>query len=286
MIAYLLFRFVAFFFWLMPFWLLYRLSDLLYWVFYGLGYRYKVVMSNLERVFPQYSLEKRQQIAKDFYRHFADIVVEGLKGIYLSKEQAMKRYHIPNPDGPSETFYQQGKSAIFVGAHYGNWEWGALGVAGQVKPTCVVIFKPIKNRYIHEYIIRSRSKYGTRMVSAKDTRMIFKELEEEKHEPALYFLLADQHPSNKEEAHWVDFFGAKTPFLHGPAKYAKKYNLPVCFIHQKRLRRGYYQTTGEYLIDDTSQLSAEEITQRFAQRLQAMIEENPSIWLWSHKRWK
>src|SRR5882672_25983 len=58
---------------LLPFPVLYLLSDVLYFVLYFVaGYRRKVVMNNLLLAFPEKTNEERKAIARKFYRRFTD----------------------------------------------------------------------------------------------------------------------------------------------------------------------------------------------------------------------
>ena len=79
---------------LLPMWILYRLSDILYFlVYYIIGYRKKVVRKNLKNSFPEKSDRERLSIEKKFYAFFCDYIVETLKKFSISDEQMKKRMH-------------------------------------------------------------------------------------------------------------------------------------------------------------------------------------------------
>ena len=72
---------------LLPFWVLYRFSTLLYVLFYHVvGYRKKVVRGNLELVFPNKPEKEINRIEKEFYKHMCDMFLETVKTMSLSKE--------------------------------------------------------------------------------------------------------------------------------------------------------------------------------------------------------
>lgn len=83
------------------------------------GYRRKVVQQNLRACFPELSETRRKQIEHDVYRNLVDILVEGIKGFTMTREQFLKRHRVVNPEviGP---FLESGKSVIGVTAHYNN----------------------------------------------------------------------------------------------------------------------------------------------------------------------
>ena len=71
-----------------PFSVLYVLSDFLRLVIYNLlGYRKKIVRSNLKKAFPYKSNEELIWIEKKFYKHFCDItLVQPAKALFLSTQ--------------------------------------------------------------------------------------------------------------------------------------------------------------------------------------------------------
>ncbi|HMD00922.1 MAG TPA: hypothetical protein VKH37_12250, partial [Ferruginibacter sp.] len=84
------------FFWLLsilPLRVLYILSDCIYGiVFYLIGYRRDVVMSNLEIAFPEKTIAERKLIAKKFYHNLIDTFIETVKMISASKKLILKRF--------------------------------------------------------------------------------------------------------------------------------------------------------------------------------------------------
>src|SRR5688572_9841397 len=84
---------------LLPFFLLYRVSDFLFVVLYYLvGYRRKVVQSNLRNSFPEKSEAELRRIEKRFYRHLSDLILEVVKSYNMSRHQVRKRIPIVNPE--------------------------------------------------------------------------------------------------------------------------------------------------------------------------------------------
>ena len=71
----------------MPLSVLYLLADFLYFLaFYIIGYRKKVVWQNLKNSFPEKTDEELKRIQKDFYRHLAEVFIETLKILSISKK--------------------------------------------------------------------------------------------------------------------------------------------------------------------------------------------------------
>ena len=77
---------------LLPFWMHYLLSDLLYLLAYKMiGYRKKVVRRNLATSFPEKSKEELLQIEKAFYHFLGDYLAESVKLMSISKKNLKKR---------------------------------------------------------------------------------------------------------------------------------------------------------------------------------------------------
>ncbi len=282
-IGYFLFRVVVGLFSIIPFSLLYFFSDGLFYLFYYVTkYRKKVVVQNLKNSFPEKSAAEIEQITKDFYRNFCDILLEGIKGLSMSKQELVKRYRITNPEFLN-AYCDKNSSLIAVGSHFTNWEWGVLCSSLQVKHKTIGFYMPLSNKTIDTYIKESRAAWGMYLVSVRET---LKGFESNKETPCIYILLSDQSPSNKEKAVWLNFMNQNTAFLHGAEKYAQLCNYPVVFIDIKRVKRGFYEVEFSLLSENPLETKPTEITKLFAKKLEKTILYKPAHWLWSHRRWK
>jgi KDO2-lipid IV(A) lauroyltransferase len=77
-----------------------------------------------------------------------------------------------------------------------------------------------------------------------------------------------------------------TVFFYGGARYAIKHNCVPVYVHILQVKRGYYKIFVKVIKDDVSNTSPDEIVQGFANLLEEQLNNYPSDWLWSHKRWK
>jgi KDO2-lipid IV(A) lauroyltransferase len=282
-LVYFLFRIFVACFSLLPFRILYGISDFICFVLYRVaGYRKKVVMQNLVTSFPGKSRKEIEAIANGFYHHLADLLIESLKAFSASEEEIVSRYRI-KPSGFMEQVYHAGKSVIIVLGHYNNWEWTGLASGSQIIHKPVGFYKPMSNRYVNEFVRRTRVKGRSETVSVNDTIAVFKK---DWGEPVGFGMIADQSPSSARLAYWVPFLNQDTATLHGPEKYARHYNLPVVYFDCRKIKRGYYE--GEFLLlcDNPSETRTGEITAKFMKMLEESIRKNPEFYLWSHKRWK
>ena len=108
---------------LLPLWILYRISDLLFLLFISIiPYRKKVVQSNIEKSFPDVSPRDQSVLVRGFYRHFSDLLIESIKNLSISKVELLRRMKVVNPEVLQE-LEKKGKSVLFVSGHFNNWEW-------------------------------------------------------------------------------------------------------------------------------------------------------------------
>jgi len=245
-------------------------------------YRKKVILENLRNSFPEKSEKEIREITRKTYRNLSDLVVESIKTFTMPTKQVTKRFKIINPE-IIDQYYLKGQSVIGVTAHYGNWEWGAMAGSLQIKHRAIAIYKPLTNKYIDNFIKRTRAENGTLLKSIYKTTETFESL---KNQTCIFLLVADQSPSSTKKAIWVDFLNQDTACLHGPEKHARANNYPVIYLHIQRVRRGYYELKAEVLIENPAEVEEGEVTRRYMNKLEHIIREKPEDWLWSHKRWK
>ncbi|MEM1320747.1 MAG: lysophospholipid acyltransferase family protein [Bacteroidota bacterium] len=282
-LAYFILRLIVALFALLPFWYLYRLSDgLAFLLHYLLRYRRGVIDRNLKAAFPQKSEAEWAHIRRKFYTHFTDVLLESIKGLSLGEAELRRRYRYLNAPLPDQVG-QQRSSAILVGSHLGNWEWGVLSVSLWMQTPVMGVFKPLSNEYVEGYLNRLRRQWGLQLCSMKQAgRVIFKPGQPN----TLFVFIADQTPSDTQNAHWLPFLHQDTPFLPGPDKVARKTSYPVYYFDIRRVKRGYYEVKFEELAVEPGGLPEGEISRRFARRLEQRLQEEPYDWLWSHRRWK
>jgi KDO2-lipid IV(A) lauroyltransferase len=268
---------------LLPFPLLYGLSDFLFFLFYYvLGYRKKIVLGNIQRSFPEKTAREHKEIARKFYRHFCDLILESLKTFTISEKQVAKRVTCKNPEMINK-YYNQGRSVIIAGGHYNNWEIFAVGVDQLIKHKAVGIYKPLSNKYFDDKIRKTRSKYGLYMISTKIVKRVF---DEEKNNLIATIFAIDQSPSNSNNCYWMKFLNQDTGVLFGVEKYAREYDFAVVYGRINKEKRGHYSFEFFPACDNPKETGYGEITETVTKMLERDIQEIPEYWLWTHRRWK
>jgi KDO2-lipid IV(A) lauroyltransferase len=268
---------------LLPFGCYYLISDVFYlFVFYILRYRKNVVFANLRNSFPEKSDEELKKIQKTFFKHFADILLESFKIIHLTEKKMKKRWQFENIEIFDELLAKN-KNILLVSAHYGNWEWFSI-FGKMINYKFIALYKSLSSNNFDNFLRKLREKYGLETVSMD---LAFKRMLKLKSENTsnIVWFAADQAPP-KDTLFWTTFLNQETAFFLGPEKLAKKLDYSIVYLDVYRVKRGYYKAKFTLLFENTINTNEFEITKTHVKHLENVIKENPSSWLWSHKRWK
>ncbi|NHF59943.1 lysophospholipid acyltransferase family protein [Flavobacteriaceae bacterium TP-CH-4] len=268
----------------LPMWLLYRFSDVLFLVvYYGIGYRKKVVRSNLVAAFPDKDLDEIQKIEHAFYRHFCDLGFEAVKTLTISEQSMERRFVVKNPEVPG-TYLENRQNVLVYAAHLGNWEW-LVCMPLYIKHSMHTFYKPLQNNYFNDLFLLVRQRFGVQCTKAKDGyRLVLTQMKRGK--AVLYCLIADQSPRLNEEKSWQDFFGMRTAFLTGPDKIGARTNAVFLFPYLTKTGRGRYELEFKHFHNSQRANDQSDPINGFSKTLEKTIKQFPFLWLWSHRRWK
>ena len=269
---------------LLPFGILYVLSDILYIVVYRvLQYRVTTVRRNLANAFPAYSDKQRSELEKKFYKHLCDLIFEVFKMASISSQELVSRCPLDDRSkGILAEYHRAGRQLVIISGHCGNWEWTGSAFQLQCPYPLAVIYRPIRSAAFNRLMLRLRGRFGNRLVPMNEALRHFIGHAKDAHAVAF---ISDQTPP-PATAYWTRFLNQETPVFNGSEKIARKFNYPVLFFHIKKTGRGRYVMELELVSDTPSALPENAITEAHVRILERDILEQPEIWLWSHKRWK
>lgn len=269
----------------LPFFVLYGISDFAYFIIYQIvGYRKNVVIENLQNSFPEKSELEIKHIAKDFYRHIADLFIEFLKGYSISKDEINERVKVMNLN-VIKNYTDKNQSVIIVTGHISNWEWllHPLNLSGIPMD---IVYQKLSSPFFDKLTLFIRSRFTiTPLIEKKDT---LRRTIDRKDITRALVLGSDQSPQNWKSAYWTTFLNQDSGFFTGTERIARKYNYPVFFSEMRKVKRGFYEIEFTEIAKPTEfqNLPMGEITERFVRILDKSIHKYPSDYLWSHRRWK
>ncbi|MGA2186977.1 MAG: lysophospholipid acyltransferase family protein [Steroidobacteraceae bacterium] len=267
----------------LPMWALYAFSTLLYVLaYYVVRHRQRVIDDQLAQVFPAMSAAQRAAIHKRFLKNFCDVLVEVLKSLSMSAADMTARVRVQNIALVRE-YLDAGKSVMLVTSHLCNWEWLLHGVALQLGYPLDAAYKPLHDQWAERLMFGVRSRFGARLIPAKDLLADF--LRRRGVIRALA-MNADQAPMSTDKRYWTRFLGQDTAFYIGAEQIARATRLPIMYLVMRRVTRGHYEVELRQLWDGRESLQPNAITERYARACEFDVLKSPADWLWSYRRWR
>lgn len=267
----------------LPFGFWYAVSDFLTFLAEHLvHYRRKVIDAQLGRCFPELDDAAIGRIRRDFYRSFADVLVESIKSTSITAEELRQRVDVRGFEH-ARGHLAEGRSVLLATGHHCNWDWALLAVSLGLGYPLDAAYKPLHDAWADRLFRAIRSRFGAQMVPAKQLLL---RVVRRRGQPRAIAMVADQDPVTAATRHFVTFFGQETAFYTGPESLARVLKIPVIFVAMRRVGRGRYVIELEPLVGHDEQLAEGGITERYARRVEALVRERPAEWLWSYRRWK
>jgi Kdo2-lipid IVA lauroyltransferase/acyltransferase len=247
-----------------------------------LGIRRKTVLENLRLAFPDAGEEWIDGIVEETYRHLGRESVAMIRLSSLTREQVIERTEVPGWDAFSAGM-DEGRGALLVTGHYGNWEVAAAAVAARGYPIEAVV-KRQRNLLVDARVQEARRRLGVGTIEMRDAPRRIPRALAAGHAIGI---VADQDA--RAAGVWVPFFGVPTSTFRGPALFALRFGVPVFAAVARRLEDGRYRVESERVeVNDTGDLEHDvlHLTAALASHLEAAIRREPGQYFWFHKRWK
>lgn len=238
-------------------------------------YRYRVSLQNLARAFPTASYAEISQQHRLFYRNIARVLTESLCPSIQQLE--MEGTSIDQLRMAQTT----GKPIILLTGHYGNWEvLNKLPL--QLGAPVQALYKPLKSKFWDRMFRKIRCTNGIRLLPAQQASRILIREKEQQH---ITIFIADQFPG-KNKGLAIDFLSQDTHMFMGAEQLAKRLDAAVFYLelHPKDTRR--WSVSLQKICTQASQTTDGQITESYTRKLEDSIRQDPSWWLWTHKRWK
>lgn len=271
---------------MLPFWLLYINSDILYILVYRIvGYRKRVVRTNLSLVFKNKSEKELRQIERKFYHHFCDLIFETIKLLHISDKTIRSRFTVVNSELIDSISSTGTPVVVFLG-HFCNWEWvQAMSLYFNTENVVVgQVYKPLRNSLMNRITLKIRSRFSLECIP--DKRVIRRLIEARREEKTFIIgFISDQRSTGTVQHNWTTFLGMDTPYIIGGEKIGEMVNAQYVYLDVRKVSRGHYSCEFKHLeIDKNSEID-NPYSCAFLSHLEATIKAQPENWLWTHKRW-
>ena len=239
----------------------------------------KTALNNCRHVFPNLNDEEIQIIIKKSWHNLGVTICELLRINDIFNQNKIKYNKVEN----IEDFIINKKQAIFIGIHQSNWEV-LVPSLDRIGISIGAIYRHINNTFIDKLIlnIRQNSLVSKRSFYTPKGRKSAKDIIEGIGKSVSILLLIDQKDSSGEE---VTFFNKKVKTQTGFLKIARKYNLPIIPIQNKRINNGYIELTFlEPIYHNNIEINDNQMMEVIHNKIEEWIKAEPTQWFWQHKR--
>lgn len=250
--------------------------------------RRRILRENLAAAFPDRDSAEIARLARESAGALGAAFVEFLEVSEMEAGEIRSRIRFAGEEHLRDAL-ALGQGALFLSAHFGGWELGALRASFLGVPVSLVV-RPLDNPLLERELARRRTRFGNSLIAKRDAaREILRALRDRE----IVIILVDQNVL-ASEAIFVPFFGrlaATTPSL---ALFQLKTGAPVLpgFV--------WPEGNGRYRVEFERPILAEEFrapglgrdeavrraTSRYMEVTEAAIRKAPAAWLWMHNRWR
>lgn len=237
------------------------------------------VVNNLKVILPNASKKQIEKKAKEVFINFGLYLVEFLRFNCIDKDLINRLFTFQGRNFVDDVL-KEGKGAILLTAHMGNWEVGgmALSILGY-KLSAIALEH--KDQRINDFFKKRRTSKGMEIISlGVSIKKCFKALKENR----LVAILGDRDFSNSSYS--LDFLGRKKNIPRGPAVLSLHTGAPI--IPVIITRQGLDHLTFECLppLRATRETTEKELVKKYAEIIENQIYNNPSQWLMFREFWK
>jgi len=182
---------------------------------------------------------------------------------------------------------QRGRGVMVATAHTGNWDLAACGVASWMRQRSAkklhVVTKRLSWRALDRMWQRLRALRGVGLVDARGaTKQVLSALAR----GDVVAMMIDQVPERRSGVAAYPFLGAEARHDLAPVLLAIRAEAPILVAFGRRLASGVHEIDVVDCIEPEASRAPETVMRRISSGLERFIQENPTQWLWMHRRWK
>jgi KDO2-lipid IV(A) lauroyltransferase len=248
--------------------------------------RHQVALENLERAYPEKSLDEREKIAGDSWAQIARTILEYgyLDEIFDLDENnpGTGRIEVKNAEQFTK-LRDEGLPAIIFTGHLANFELLPMAAA-KFGLEILSMYRTPNNKYAASRVADARKQLARNLVASREgaSFQLMSALQRGDH----VGVLVDQKFRRGIQ---IPFFGHDAPSNPLLAKLARRYECPVHGARTVRLPGGRFrlEMTDELVLPRTpdGEIDIRGTTELVAGVIEGWVREHPEQWLWIHRRW-
>ena len=252
--------------------------------FHIIPLRRSLVINNLSKAFPEKSAIELKKLARENYYSTTITFMELLILRRANSDYVTKMVDCNNIELANQRIAEN-KGVLFLTAHLGNWELGAIYIGLVTNSRVNVLVKRQRNHYVADWMTELRERFGNREVTlGASIRELIKTLSQ----GGSIGIVGDQR--GPRDGIRVNYFNQPTLTFPGFAILALKKKVPILVALSRR------DSKGKYIIDITeigfdnlpenNQDAIKELNQRYMAIVEDAVRKSPEQWLWMHNIWK
>ncbi len=285
LLAYVVFRGLVLFLQILPLHRCDRLCSLLaYTLTHWLPLRRKLLVENLNLIFPEWDVQRSKHVQFEMWRHLLLMICEIAHAPRkIHRENWYEHFRIPNRRRILEIILDQ-RPKVLVSGHFGNFEMAGF-ITGLFGISNTTIARPLDNGFVHDFLTTFRSLGGQHFLPKTGSAHAIEALLARGGGLAL---LADQYGGPK--GCWVDFLGHPASCHKALALFTLSSGAPMMVCSNVRSHRPlHYDLEVLGVADPLSPScpdSVKSLTRWYNECLESVIRATPEQYWWVHRRWR
>jgi KDO2-lipid IV(A) lauroyltransferase len=245
--------------------------------------RRSVALDNLNMAYPENNLKQNMEIARRLYSNLGRNLLEFMRLPDLASRDIFDKVNFIGREHFDQAL-KNGKGALLISSHFGNWELYAAAVANYGYPISMVVYEQ-NNRLSDKLMndIRRLKKLGV-IYKQNAPRAILKELSRNH----FVAIVIDQDAG--QDGLFVDFMGRPASTAKGPAVFAIRTGAPllVGVIVRGEVGRhtGFVEPPIYANAENDKDAEIKRLTARMTEITEKYVRKYPDHWYWVHRRWK
>lgn len=250
-------------------------------VAFWLRIRRAVAMDGLARAFPGKTHRERRRIARESYAQLGRSLVEIALARRLPDSELEKLVCFDGWE-KFEPTRASGRGAVFVIAHYGNWELLGRAFARRGLPL-TAITRTLRGAF-NQRLLAARREGGMRELPEKGSTQAALAVLRRGETLAI---VIDQNMRPKRGI-FVDFFGEPACTTPAAAVFSLRADAPLFAAFPVRQPDGTHrvQFHGPFTTEKQGHAAVVELTQALTRAVEDAVRAHPDHWFWVHRRWK
>ncbi|MBW1681885.1 MAG: hypothetical protein JRF59_05855 [Deltaproteobacteria bacterium] len=253
---------------------------------YALDLRHRrIVKRNLRFANPDWPAERVLRVSRQVFQHAACTFLEIAQMTGMRREDVLSRVRVEGEEHLTDAI-RDGKGAIIISAHMGNWEMAVVFASCFLSEPLVAVARTIRSRAANRRILALRTRFGNIIL---DKQNALPKMVRMLRQGRSLGILIDQGTVRSEGVE-VEFFGKTTTATPVAALLGRRYGRPVvpafCVREPDGAMKVIIRPPVELQKTEDLQADLQVNTQRMTFAIEEMIRAYPEQWFWFHKRWK